>query len=98
MQGQKNQNKRGLGNDLETIKNNYGSPRWTGEIADCSLPMTLDTYSNCSFGCVYCFSQYQRGIGNTKDSYFAKDVKCVNVDKIKKIFNGENQKVSSGLM
>ena len=48
------------------IKHNYQSPRWSGEIADCSLPMTLDTYSNCSFGCVYCFSQYQRGIGGVK--------------------------------
>ena len=27
------------------------------------MPMTFDTYSNCSFGCIYCFSQYQRGIG-----------------------------------
>lgn len=32
----------------ETIKYGYGSPRWTGEIADCSLPLTFDTYSNCS--------------------------------------------------
>lgn len=45
------------------ISKTYGSPRWTGEIADCSLPVTFDTYSNCSFGCVYCFSQYQRAIG-----------------------------------
>ena len=51
------------------IEQTYGSPRWTGEIADCSLPLTLDTYSNCSFGCVYCFSQYQRGIGKGKEEY-----------------------------
>ena len=74
------------------ISETYGSPRWTGEIADCSLPMTLDTYSNCSFGCVYCFSQYQRGIGAGKDSYFAKDVKCINVEKVKRIFSGEDTK------
>ena len=47
----------------DKIEHSYGSPRWSGEIADCSLPMTFDTYSNCSYGCVYCFSQYQRGIG-----------------------------------
>lgn len=69
----------------------YGSPRWTGEIADCSLPLTLDTYSNCSFGCVYCFSQYQRGIGKGKEHYFAKDVKAVNPEKIRRIFSLEDK-------
>lgn len=74
------------------IERTYGSPRWTGEIADCSLPLTLDTYSNCSFGCVYCFSQYQRGIGKGKEEYKNKLVKCINVDKVKKIFSGEDTK------
>lgn len=74
---------------MTDIKTGYSSPRWTGEIADCSMPMTFDTYSNCSFGCVYCFSQYQRGIGGSADSYFAKDVKCVNVQKVKDIFTGK---------
>lgn len=64
----------------------YSSPRWTNEIADCSMPMTFDTYSNCSFGCLYCFAQFQRGIGKTKEHYFHKDVKNVNVDKIKRMF------------
>lgn len=76
----------------EEISKTYLSPRWTGEIADCSLPMTLDTYSNCSFGCVYCFSQYQRGIGGCKEDYLAKKVKCINVDKVKKIFSLEDTK------
>lgn len=73
------------------IKYGYGSPRWTGEIADCSLPLTMDTYSNCSFGCVYCFSQYQRGIGGSKEAYLAKEVKAVNPEKIKKLFSLENK-------
>lgn len=76
----------------DEIKQNYQSPRWTGEIADCSLPMTLDTYSNCSFGCVYCFSQYQRGIGGAKEDYLAKKVKSINVEKVKKIFSLEDKK------
>lgn len=73
------------------IEQTYGSPRWTGEIADCTLPMTLDTYSNCSFGCVYCFSQYQRGIGKGKEEYQNKLVKCINVEKVKQIFSLENK-------
>jgi len=73
------------------IKYSYDSPRWTGEIADCTLPLTFDTYSNCSFGCIYCFSQYQRGIGDTSKNYFNKNVKAVNPERIKKIFSGENK-------
>ena len=64
----------------------YQSPRWSNEIADCSMPMTFDTYSNCSFGCMYCFSQFQRGIGGAKENYLHKDVKHVSVDKIKRMF------------
>lgn len=72
-----------------TLEENYLSPRWTAEIADCSLPVTLDTYSNCAFGCVYCFSQYQRAIGGGAEDYLNKQVKSVNVEKIKKLFTGE---------
>lgn len=67
----------------------YGSPRWSGEIADCSLPVSFDTYSNCSFGCAYCFSQFQRSNGKCGESYLRKIVKPVNVERVKKIFTGE---------
>lgn len=65
----------------------YQSPRWSNEIADCSMPMTFDTYSNCSFGCLYCFSQFQRGVGDTKEAYLHKDVRNVSVEHIKKMFS-----------
>ena len=65
----------------------YSSPRWTNEIADCSMPMTFDTYSNCSFGCLYCFSQFQRAIGNGKENYLQKSVENVNPKKIKQMFS-----------
>lgn len=77
---------------MEQISKTYTSPRWTGEIIDCSLPVTMDTYSNCSFGCVYCFSQYQRGIGGGKDDYFSKNVKSINPEKIKRLFSLEDKK------
>ena len=63
----------------------YQSPRWTAEVADCSMPMTFDTYSNCSFNCIYCFSQFQRAIGNGKEEYLHKQVNPVCVDKIKRM-------------
>lgn len=65
----------------------YQSPRWTNEIADCSMPMTFDTYSNCSYNCLYCFSQFQRAIGGSKDRYLHKEVKPVNIEKIKRMFS-----------
>lgn len=64
----------------------YNSPRWTNEITDCSLPMTFDTYSKCSFKCLYCFSQYQKGLGEVAKDYYGNVVKCVSVQKVKDIF------------
>ncbi len=37
----------------------YGSPRWSSEFTDCALPITFDQYARCSFGCIYCFAEYQ---------------------------------------
>lgn len=64
----------------------YGSPRWSNEIADCSMPMTFDTYSNCAYGCLYCFSQFQRALGGAKEEYLHKVCHHVNVDKVKRMF------------
>jgi len=64
----------------------YNSPRWSGEVADCSMPMTFDQYSNCAYKCLYCFSNYQRGIGAGKENYFANEVKPISVSHIKKMF------------
>lgn len=69
-----------------TCGTNYGSPRWSAEITDCSMPMTFDTYSNCSFNCRYCFSQFQRENGKCGEAYRAKQVKSVNVARIKELF------------
>ncbi len=64
----------------------YSSPRWSQEITDCSMPMSFDTYSNCSFKCLYCFSQFQRAVGRGKEQYLSNKVRPVNVKKIKKMF------------
>jgi DNA repair photolyase len=48
--------------------------------------MTFDTYSNCAFNCVYCFSQYQRGVGKTRGKYEKGVVRSVNVENVKAIF------------
>lgn len=64
----------------------YQSPRWSNEIADCSMPMTFDTYSNCSYGCAYCFSQFQRATGDGKEAYLNKEVNSINPERIKRMF------------
>lgn len=50
------------------------------------MPMTFDTYSNCSFGCMYCFAQYRRAVGSAREAYLAKEVQSVNVNRIKQMF------------
>jgi DNA repair photolyase len=65
----------------------YQSPRWTNEIADCALPMTFDQYSKCSYGCRYCFSQYQKSIGSSaRASRMFGAIRPVDVDKVMEIF------------
>lgn len=72
------------------IKQDYFSPRWSGEICDCSMPLTFDTYSTCSYNCLYCFAYFQKshflkGYKGHSDS-LNREVRCVNVDKIKQLF------------
>lgn len=41
---------------------NYGSPRISSELPDCSSPLTMDIYNKCSMHCTYCFSKSQKGV------------------------------------
>lgn len=69
--------------------NYYNSPRWSGELPDCSVPMTLDTYSLCSYRCLYCFSFFQKAVGADvagKEAYLTGNVRSVNPEKVKRIF------------
>jgi len=72
----------------------YQSPRWSQEITDCSMPMTFDTYSVCSYNCHYCFSIYQRDIGKNKDNYRNRNVRSVNPKEIRAIFSGKPSQFS----
>lgn len=72
-------------------KGYYGSPRWSWEILDCAMPMTFDTYSNCAFQCLYCFSFFQRAIGAAADDYLNHRVRAVNVERVKRMFTDPDQ-------
>jgi len=69
----------------------YQSPRWSQEITDCSMPMTFDTYSVCSYNCHYCFSIYQRDIGKNRANFRSRNVRSVNPKEIKAMFSGEKK-------
>ena len=71
---------------LATAKDHYGSPRWSAEISDCSVPMTFDTYSLCSYGCLYCFSNYQRDVGGAKRAFQDRKLKVVDIHNVERIF------------
>jgi DNA repair photolyase len=48
--------------------------------------MTFDTYNVCAYSCVYCFSQFQKGIGSTAAWYWDKHVSSVNPERVKRMF------------
>lgn len=50
------------------------------------MPMTFDTYSNCAHQCVYCFSFFQRAVGEGKDDYMSHKVRVVDVERVKRMF------------
>ena len=90
----------------KTIENNYASPRLSGEILDCALPMSFDQYSRCSMDCLYCFSYFQRILSiHHKSSdpkmaipYNQRPPSSVNVDKIIDMFTGKRKTAFSALI
>lgn len=69
---------------MAELKRNYGSPRWSMEIPDCSMPMTFDTYSRCAYNCQYCFSYFQKS--HTTNGYTEGIVRCVDPKKVINLF------------
>jgi len=73
------------------VKYGYSSPRWSGEILDCSMPMTFDQYSRCSFDCQYCFSYFQRSLKqfnplfSDDEDYLLEPPEAVWPEKMRKI-------------
>lgn len=57
----------------------YSSPRISSELPDCANPLSFDTYSRCSMGCRYCFSNSQKDVNphSKKAPFQAVDPKYV---------------------
>lgn len=79
------------------LKKNYSSPRWSMELLDCSMPMSFDTYSRCSYNCQYCFSFFQKS--HVLDGYLTGKVRSVNPTRVIKLFdairNGDFNRLNS---
>lgn len=61
----------------------------SSKFAICGLPVRVDTYKNCSFGCAYCFSN------NRKICEFDKELQVGDIASVKRrlirIFNKNNE-------
>lgn len=72
------------------LNQDYSSPRWSGGICDCSMPLTFDTYSTCSYNCLYCFAFFQKshscvGYKDNRQMH-QRIVRSVNPEKVKNMF------------
>jgi len=65
----------------------YNSPRISSEYQDCSLLLTFDQYSYCSFKCQYCFAYFMKTLNPAYKEGI--EFKPINVERICKIIKGE---------
>lgn len=60
----------------------------SSKFAICGLPIRIDSYKTCSFGCKYCFAE------NRKIMQYGKEIQVANVtqvkNKLKKVFDDKN--------
>lgn len=75
-------------NDGRSIEMDYNSPRISGEVYECGLPLTFDQYSYCSFKCGYCFAAFTKSInmGKGAKSRYDIPVSAVDVEAFKSLF------------
>lgn len=81
------------------VDETYCSPRLTGEVSDCSMPMTFDQHNNCGFSCLYCFSTFQRemkgpaksssGSGRGDQYLNRENIKGIHLEAFKRMFDPE---------
>ena len=66
-------------NDGMTVKGqSYMSPRISSEIIDCSMPLSFDSLSRCSLGCLYCFAYYQKAYNPNMAQYGPAPLYSIN--------------------
>lgn len=71
------------------VERAYGASaiRYTADGFDCALPVSMDTYNTCAFGCMYCFSNHL--VRNPLRKGTAS-VKAINPREVEKFFLKED--------
>lgn len=69
---------------IRTELRDYNGIRKTADGFDCALPVTIDSHSNCSYECLYCFSDNILGHATAK----GPNVGQTSLGKIEAIFDG----------
>ena len=72
---------------LKATQFSYGSPRFSAEFSDCSMPLTFDSLSRCSLSCLYCFAYFQKN-WNPGVVHKAPPLNAVDTEKIKQMVLG----------
>lgn len=75
-------------NEARVECRNYTGIRLTSDGFDCALPVSIDTHSVCSFGCLYCFSDNL--VSHRENT--VKKIGQVSLGSIEKTFAGEPSK------
>lgn len=81
---------------------NYAGIRCTADGFDCALPVTIDSHSACSFGCLYCFSDNLWGHAHSAGGSVAgkgatEQVGQVSLKRLEAIFDGGAGKTGTKL-
>jgi DNA repair photolyase len=70
----------------------YTSPRISGEVYECGLPLTFDQYSRCSYQCLYCFAVNQKSVNaGAGKSQYEKPVRCVDPDAVRRMWSAPDR-------
>jgi len=80
---------------MKAKSNDYTSPRISSEIMDCSMPMTFDSYSYCSLGCLYCFAYFFK---SNNPAIKEVTLKSTNMDRLISAIQGNPKDARGRLM
>lgn len=76
---------------MEDKLRTYNGVRLTADGFDCALPVTVDSFSRCSYGCLYCFANQNR----VSSSVVGKPLGQTSLSSIEAMLKGEGGKMGS---
>lgn len=74
--------------NIKTKIARFDTPKVSSKIGICGLPVRADTYSGCTFGCTYCFSNNRKIMGHN----------CFKVADLKRLDNNLDRILNKGIV